>query len=288
MAPAPSPLSARNPAVQHLRRLFRRRSSRSEHGQYVVEGPTLVLEALASGVEVVEVYLDAGAPGGDALAEVVMRAEERGVPVRHLAPGVLGRIADAVTPQPAMAMVAGRPMSLDELVGRSRGGLVLVLAGIADPGNAGTLVRTAEAIGASGVVFGGTSVDPLSPKTIRSSAGSLFRVPVATPPDPHTAVAVLRDAGFTIVGATQSGDRPFDRYPWPDDVALVLGGEAKGLPTGLFGPADVMVSIPMAGQVESLNVAVAGSLLCFEWARRRSAWGYDAARYPPRTSTPLT
>jgi TrmH family RNA methyltransferase len=239
----------------------------------VVEGSTLVLEAFTSGAHVVEVYADEVAAARAEVTEVTRRAADLGVRVRLLAPGVIERISDTVNPQPVVALVEGRPRSVEELLVEVRGGLVVVLAGVADPGNAGTLVRTAEATGASGVVFCGGAVDPVSPKTVRAAAGSLFRVPVATASDPIVVVGQLRELGFTVVGATLGADHPFDRFRWPEDVALVLGAEARGLPAGVIGPQDVAVSIPMAGRVESLNVAVAGSLLCFEWARHRASWG---------------
>lgn len=261
-------LSAQNPKVQHLRRLIGRRKSRREHGQFVVEGPTLVTEALAAGSVVAAVFVDAdGNP--DTLAPTRIAAEQAGVPVHQLGPGVLARIADTVTPQPAVAIVEGRPLPLDALVSSERRGLVVVLAGVADPGNAGTVIRAAEAAGATAVVFTEGSVDPLGPKTVRAAAGSALRVPVVEGTEVAATVAALRGAGWRAVGTVATGATPYTGADLTGDVAVVLGSEAHGLPADVVAELDELVTIPMQGQVESLNVAVAGALLCFEHARPR-------------------
>lgn len=257
------PLGVRNPRVQRLRRLATSRRSRAEAGAFLVEGPTLVAEALAAPAVVVqEVFVEAGPSGGlDALDGL---GGLGGIPVTPVRPGVLDRVGDAATSQGVVAVAAipaPRPLPA--------AGPVLVLVGLADPGNAGTLVRVAEAADFGAVRFTAGSVDPWSPKSVRASAGSMLRVPVTCGGEAEAVLAEVQATGRRTIG-TRTADAPsYVDADLAGDVALVLGSEAHGLPTGLDAHLDGWVRIPMAGRVESLNVAMAGTLLCFEVARRR-------------------
>jgi TrmH family RNA methyltransferase len=269
----PEPLSAKNPRIAHLRRLSGRRRSRLEEGLFVVEGPVVVAEALAGGAALVEVFVDAGAlaasRAGSAVDRVVHEARDAGVAVRPVAAGVLDTVTDTVTPQGVVAVAERRTAPVDRLVGE---GAVLVLAGVADPGNAGTLVRAAEAAGAMGVVFCDGAVDPFGPKVVRAAAGSLLRLPVvevAAGASTIAALVALRSGGRRLV-ATQARDgRDPESVDLAAPVALVIGSEAHGLSPEVATLVDVAVTIPMAGAIESLNAAVAGALVLFEAARQR-------------------
>lgn len=256
----PEVLGPRSAALTHLRRLSGRRRARLEAGQFVVDGPTLVAEALEAGAGVVEVYVEPGAP-----AHVVDAARAAGVPVREVAPGALAKATSPVTPQPVAALAAFPAPPSEEVLR----GLVLVLVGVADPGNAGTLVRVAEASGASAVVSCADAVDLWNPKCVRASAGSLFRVPVVLAGDAHDALRRLRAAGMTIVATALDGAADLDDVDLRGDVAVLLGNEAHGLPHDVVAGADVAVRVPMAGRVESLNVAMTGTVVAFEAARQR-------------------
>jgi len=256
-------LVATNPKVQQLRRLVRRRSSRSDAGAFVVEGPVAIGEALRSGAEVDDIFLPVDGPAAllDPLRD---EAERLGIRVTAVAAGVLGGVADTVTPQPGMAVVRMAESTVDEL--GADAGLLVVLAGVSDPGNAGTLVRTAEAAGAVGIVALTGSVDLYSPKVVRAAAGSLLRVAVLTGATPADLDA-LRAGGVALVGTSADGD-VVDDVDLEGPLALVLGSEAHGIGDDVRGRIDRWASIPMAGRVESLNVAVAGSVLAFEVSRR--------------------
>ena len=143
-----------------------------------------------------------------------------------------------------------------------------MLAEVADPGNAGTLLRSAEAAGCAGVVCCG-GVDPFGPKTVRASAGAVFLVPVVEVAPARHALASVGDAGIRRVGLAAHGGVPLDEVDLVGPVAFVLGSEAHGLPDGLAAALDEVVTIPMAGRSESLNVAMAGTLAVFEAARQR-------------------
>jgi RNA methyltransferase, TrmH family len=265
-SPAPEVLSARHPTIQRLRRLSRRRSSRSDEGAYVVDGPVLVGDALDAGVALDEAVAEPDAP-----AALLDRLEAAGVPVRSVAAGTLARATDTTTPQPvaAVARLADAPVAA--VAGAAAAGpLALVLVGVADPGNAGTLLRSAEAAGAGAVFFCDGSVDPYGPKCVRSSAGSLFRLAVARDAPSATTLAALAERGVATVATLARGaDRAYDRADLAGPVAIVLGSEAHGLPAGVADRVDTAVTIPMAGRTESLNVAMAGTILCFESLRQR-------------------
>lgn len=257
-------LSAANPRMKRLRRLARDRAVRDHERAFVVEGPKLLDEALRAGVAVEAVFVERRA-GSDAL---VRRAEEAGAEVHELAPGGLRGVVTATTPQPVAAVARTPTVGIDEVLAAD---LLLVLVDIADPGNAGTLLRTAEAAGAGGVVVCSGAVDPFSPKCVRASAGAVFQVPVVAATDPAEVLEELGSAGRLRLAMVVEGGEPYDSVDLRGPTAVVLGGEAHGIPADLIPLVDRSISIPMAGRSQSLNVAMAGAVICFEALRQRRA-----------------
>jgi TrmH family RNA methyltransferase len=239
--------------------------ARREQGAFVLEGPRVVEAALDRGATLETVYL---APGADrAFAPLVERIQGAGIRIEHLKEGVLERISTTVTPQPALAVASQIARPLEELADE---GMLLVLVSVQDPGNAGTLIRSAEASGAAGVVCCGNSVDPHSPKVVRSSAGAIFGLAIAEGDDPVEVLAALGARGRRRIGTAARGGDPPDRIDLTGPIALVLGNEARGVPASLRDHLDAEVTIPVSGPaVDSLNVAMAGTVLCFEAARQR-------------------
>jgi TrmH family RNA methyltransferase len=219
----------------------------------VAEGSLLLAEAMAAGWPIEGVYVEEGG----AVPATVLAAR---VPVHELAPGVLAKVASTEQPQPLLAVVRRRVVTLDDLGPVT---FVVALAGIADPGNAGTILRSAEAAGADAVVLTTGSVDVTNPKVVRASAGAVFHVPTVE----GVPVSALANLGLPRWGASATGGVPYTEAPLDQPVVLVLGNEAHGLPLDL--DLDGVVSIPHAGRAESLNVAMAATLLCFEVARQR-------------------
>jgi TrmH family RNA methyltransferase len=175
-----------------------------------------------------------------------------------LAAGVIERVASTESPQPILAVVRIPPSSLD----LAAVGLVLVADRIADPGNLGTILRSAEAAGVDGVVLTAGSVDPFNPKVVRASAGALFRVPVL-----EAGLASVRAAGLRTIGTSSHRGCAHVDADLTGRIALVVGNEARGLPDD--AQVDEWVTIRHHGRAESLNVAMAATVLCFEAARQR-------------------
>ncbi len=271
------PLSARNPRITRLAKLARRREERTEQRAFVVEGPVLVAVALDSGAQVVDVYVDEEAVERPAVHAMLARLAAVTDPWVVPA-GTLDRVGDAVSSQGLVAVVRRDDPAWPDPGATD---LVLVLCDVADPGNAGTLVRAAAAAGAGAVVLAG-GVDPTNPKVVRASAGAVFGVDVVVAevgPAEVAAVEVaavealtrLRAAGYRILAAVVDGGTPHDEVDLDGPVAVVVGNEAHGLPDRVVQAADQAVTIAMAGPTESLNVAMAGTVICFEALRQRRA-----------------
>jgi TrmH family RNA methyltransferase len=225
----------------------------------IVEGRVALLDAVAAGWTIEAQFVD-----GD--AEPVMVA----APVHRLAPGVIERVATTDTPQPVIGVVSWREAE-PALI--ERAGFVVIAHEVSDPGNAGTLLRSAEAAGADLVVFTPGSVDVRNPKVVRASAGALFRVPVAV----DVPLASLPRADRTVWGTSSHHGVAHDLADLTGRLALVLGNEARGLPDD--APVDGWLTIEHQGQSESLNVAMAATVLCFEVSRqRRRATGTVTSR----------
>lgn len=198
--------------------------------------------------------------------EVVGAARSAGLEVLEVAPSVIRHLTSAVTPQGVVAVARFVDVAVDDLPGT---GLVPVLASVRDPGNAGAILRSADAAGAAGVVFTRDSVDVYNPKSVRASAGSLFHLPVARDVSVEETVGNLRERGARILAAASDGEVPMDRADLTGSVALLLGNEAWGLPSEVRAMADATVRVPIHGSAESLNLAAAATLLMFEAAHQQ-------------------
>lgn len=234
--------SARNPRLRAAAGLLRGRERR-EQGRHLAEGRSVVDEALAH-AEVLEVFVAPAQADLDAGA----------VPRLEVPDALIGRLSDAVTPAGVVAVVRtpdlGAPLP--------SAGVVMVLDGVADPGNVGTLVRTAAALGAAAVVLVGSSADPFGPKAVRASAGACYRVPVLRRAGLAGAAEELRATGRQVVGLAAGAGGPIAALAGRRDLALVLGSEAHGI-TDPTAP-DAWAHVPMPGGLESLNVAVTGGI----------------------------
>lgn len=252
--------SVRNPKVAAALRLHKR-AFRERDRAFLVEGSGAVEEAL-------------GRPGGvstlfcidpaDRLAE---RGPGSGAEVVHVSEGVMARLTGTVTPQGLVAVAPFVDVPLDDL--GSDLSCVALLHAVRDPGNAGTVLRSVDAAGGDAVLFSAGSVDVYNAKTVRSSAGSLFHVPVVRELDTPAAIDALRSRGVRVLAMDASAESDLHGLDLADPVAFVFGNEAWGLPDDVARLADAGVRIPIAGRAESLNLAAAATVCVFEWARQR-------------------
>jgi TrmH family RNA methyltransferase len=262
---ASAPLSSRSGRVKDARKLGRR-SARAERRLFLADGPKAVEGALGAAC-VVEVFVTP--PALEQYAALLAAAGR----VTVVDDRALASLSDSVTPAGVVAVCSFVDVGLGAAVEAARAGdgLLAICADVRDPGNAGTLLRTADAMGADAVVFAGHSVDAYNPKTVRASVGSLFHLPVAVVPDAATAVRTAREAGLTVVAAVGAGELVLDEALeiLAGPTAWLFGNEARGLPTALAGLADHRVRIPIRGRAESLNLATAAAICLYESARAR-------------------
>jgi TrmH family RNA methyltransferase len=259
--------SVRASRVQAVRRLTKR-TFRSRDRRFLAEGPQAVREALGSTGGVLELFAtrDAVVRNGD----IATAANAAGVEVQLVSGAVMAAMCQTVTPQGVVAVCPFLDVPLDEIA-RAQPKLVTVLADARDPGNAGTVVRTADAAGADAVVLAGASVDPYNGKCVRASAGSIFHVPLATDVEVATGLQTLREAGLRVLAADGNGAVDLDRAAddgWLDGpTAWVFGNEAWGLPASTLALADDVVRVPIHGRAESLNLATAAAVCLYASAR---------------------
>jgi RNA methyltransferase, TrmH family len=263
-----APLTAGNTRVKEVRKLSRR-SERTERRLFLADGPKAVEGAVERGVAV-EVFATLSA--AEQYAALVAAAPRSSL----VDDRALATLSDSVSPSGIVAVCTFFDVPVGEALGAAtrRGsdpGLVTIAADVRDPGNAGTLVRTSDALGVHAVVLAGNAVDIYNPKTVRASVGSLFHLPVAVERDPVAAVVSAQQAGLVVLAADGGGEVSLDDT---DDLvagptAWLFGNESWGLPPELAGLADHRVRIPIEGGAESLNLSTAVAICLHETARVR-------------------
>jgi TrmH family RNA methyltransferase len=255
-------------ARQLAKRAFRERGR-----SFLAEGPQAVREALGQPGVVTELFVTA--PGRARNPELADQAAAQGAPVHEIGGELMAELAQTITPQGVLAVCRFIDQALSAVTAAGPR-LVVVMANVRDPGNAGTVLRTADAAGADGVVFAAASVDPYNSKCVRSSAGSLFHLPVVAGHDLADALAGLRSAGLQVLAADGSASQFLDAPGGPDlarPTAWLFGNEAWGLPPELLKLADAVVAVPIYGKAESLNLAAAAAICLYASARQLRASG---------------
>ncbi|MET3963731.1 TrmH family RNA methyltransferase [Marmoricola sp. OAE513] len=261
-------LTSSSGRVKAARKLARR-NSRAEVRLFLAEGSKALTEALELPGCVVEVFatLDATA-ANDTLRDRVVAAD---LPWQEATDDAVASLAGAQSPQGIVAVCRFVDRPVEAVLG---GDVVVLCADVRDPGNAGTIIRTADAVGAGAVVLAGNSVDPYNDKTVRATVGSLFHVPIATGLDPFEAVATVQAAGYRVLAADGSGE--VDLFTGADltgKIAWLFGNEAWGLPEELAAVADHRVAIPIYGRAESLNLSTAAAVCLYASATGRRTLG---------------
>lgn len=241
-------------------RALSRRAARVKEGRFLVEGPQGVREAVAWRPDlVVDIYVDE--EGRARCSDIVAAAVEAGLYVHDVSREVLAQMCDTPSPQGILAVVKHPDVSLDEVLADGPR-LVVLLASVRDPGNAGTVLRGADAMGADAVLIGEASVDVYNPKVVRSTVGSLFHLPVVTDVPVLPTLTRLRDAGVVAYAADAAGSLPIGDADLTRPHVWVMGNEAWGLPQELRDACDEVVSIPLR-RAESLNLAMAATICLY-------------------------
>jgi len=256
--------SAANPLVKRMRLLGDRKHRRRE-GAFVVEGIQPVWQAVEAGADV-EVLVVAPDLLGTPAAGMVAAQEAAGVRVARLTGELFARVSARDGPSGLAAIVRARVLGLASLP-VAPGAVFVALHEIGNPGNLGTIIRTADAAGAAGVVLIGAAADPFDPAAVKASMGALFAVPVARAADPAEFFAWAAGSAVTVVTTSAKARTSFWDAGYPRPLALLLGTEGAGLPDDVLAAGDQQVRIPMTGTAESLNLAVAAGLLLYQ-ARR--------------------
>lgn len=252
-----------NPQVKAAAEL-KQKKYRQQQGLFLAEGLRTVEEAVASKTVVSIFYT---AIEDDRTRSVLEEAAAQQLKLYCVSDAVMKKIADTDTPQGIIAVCKMQNVTLDKLL--SKGEMLLVLDRVGDPGNLGTMLRTADAAGIGGVVLLKGCVDIYAPKTVRSSMGSLFHVPVVSGIGEDNFIAEAKDAGYELLVTSLEGADNLYKADLCGRIAFVMGNEAGGVSANLLERADKRVFIPMAGRAESLNVAMAAGVVMFEALRRR-------------------
>lgn len=253
--------STANQQVKQIIQFNKKGKHRNAQDVFVVEGTKMFLEAPRE--RIVKAYF----------SESYVKKQLRGklaedIPCEVVEDSVFGNMSDTQTPQGVLCLVKQCHYSLKELL-EKKNPLLLILENIQDPGNLGTMMRTAEGAGVDGVILSSGCVDMYNPKTIRSTMGSIYRVPFFLAKDLQEVLGELKKEGIRIFAAHLEGSRSYGGEDYTRGTAFLLGNEGNGLSPDLAACADTCIRIPMEGKLESLNVAVASAILLYEAYRQR-------------------
>jgi TrmH family RNA methyltransferase len=261
------PISSKeNSAVKYLRSLSDPKNRKKEHA-FIIEGTKMVEEALRDdqGVTMVVASPTIVQHHGKGILKL---AESRSVEIVWISERLMDTISESKTPQPVMAVVKMREYSEDELLAHGSK-LIVVVHQLQDPGNLGTIIRTSEAVGASGIAVTPNTVDPFNAKAVRASMGSILRLPLVLITDFAGFIRKCKQKGYQTAATVLTGEKTHFDVDLKKPTVVVLGQEGAGLPQDIMADVDLLVRIPMAETIESLNVATAAAVILYEAMRQR-------------------
>ena len=245
-----------------------RASRRKEDGVFITEGIRMFLEIPEERLLKILVSESFSEAHPELMTEVRRKQQLSGAELRTVRDEVFRKLSDTLTPQGILAVVRTFRYTQEEILDTEKG-LYILLENLQDPGNLGTILRSAEASGVSGVIMNGTCVDIYNPKVVRATMGACFRVKFCVVPDLSDTVRRIQQKGGAVYAAHLHGAVPYDQKDYTGISAFMIGNEAEGLSDRLTSEADGRIIIPMQGAVESLNAAMAATILMFEAARQR-------------------
>ncbi len=263
--------STNNNQIKNIMTLNKKARERKAQRLFVIEGIRAVAEVpgqLLHAIYYVEGFGDS--PEGCEFISSV-KAKAPNAIIEEVAKNVFNSMSDTVTPQGVLALVKMQEFSMEDVLGNGKKAPhIIILESLQDPGNMGTIVRTAEGAGVSGIIMNNTTVDIYSPKVVRSTMGSIFRMPHIIVSDLGETIEKLKsEHGISVYAAHLKGEKFYDEFDFTEPTAFMIGNEGNGLSDEMAGHASNYLKIPMEGQLESLNASVAASVLMYETLRQR-------------------
>ena len=255
--------SSGNKKIKDLAALIKKSNARKKYNAYIIEGIRMFKELKKD--EILDVFASESfeAENGEILSEIYPEYET-------VSDRIFESVSDTKTPQGVMAVVKRKEYTLEKILEkRDTSHSLLILDSLQDPGNLGTLIRAGEGAGITGIIMNETTVDIYNPKVIRSTMGSIFRVPFIYVKDLKEVIEKLYSKSINIYASSLEGAIEYDAPDYKKDIAFIIGNEAAGISKEVLDIVEDKVKIPMLGEVESLNAAVAGSILMYEAARQR-------------------
>lgn len=238
---------------------------RRETGCFLAEGVKLVETALQSGVQVERLFFCRQLSAWERAAQLVATAESMAVQCYEVSERVMRKISTEDNPQAICAVCRIPEYNMKEIIGRAQG-CIIVLDALQDPGNVGTIIRSADAAGCLGVLACSGTVDIFNPKTVRAAMGSSFHLPCVEMHDTAQAIALLKDAGYIVVYTAADGEYPVHEYDFPAKLAIIIGNEGNGVSEQAAALCDQSLAIPIWGKAESLNASIAASIVIYQYA----------------------
>ncbi|WP_425448189.1 23S rRNA (guanosine(2251)-2'-O)-methyltransferase RlmB [Dethiothermospora halolimnae] len=260
--------SSSNKTIKLVKSLHRKRNRWKEE-KYFIEGVRAVEETLDKGKNIDFIIFSDGLCEVNGGEDLLTRMEKKGHTIYHTTDKILGEISDTQKPQGIICVLNMENRSLDSVL-KKKDNFLILLDNLQDPGNLGTIIRTADAMGANGVVVTKGCVDIYNPKVIRSTMGSVFHVPIIMADSIDYVINVLRNNNITIIAAGLETTRFCYDEDFSKDFALIIGNEASGITDNVMKMCDSVVKIPMSGDAESLNAAIASAIIMYEANRQRT------------------
>lgn len=258
--------SNQNPIIKEVKSL-KIRKNREEKELYFIEGIRFVQEALDNSVDIEKILISDRLYENKGGEEIRERIRSGNFDIYHMTDKLFQEVSDTESPQGILAVVRSRRLQLEEVI--KKGSFFLVLDSLQDPGNMGTVIRTADASAVDGIIISRGCVDLYNPKVLRATMGSVFHVPVCYCDNLIEAIDILKNKGIRVLAAHLKGESYYFNTDMRENICVIIGNEANGISEEVAQKADMLVKIPMPGKSESLNASVAASLLMYEVVRQR-------------------
>jgi TrmH family RNA methyltransferase len=257
--------SSQNPLIKEIKSLNSRKN-RSKKGLFIIEGIKFFIEALNEEEKIIRIFMSEQFLSTSESKEILVKAAARNIKTYMLPDRLFKGISDTESPQGILAVIKAKHHNINQLP--AEGNLLIILEALQDPGNMGTIIRTADAAGFTGIVVSQGCVDIYNPKVLRSTMGSVFHIPLFFTNNLGETIQTLKSKGIKIYGTHLKGASNYFELDMRSDIAIVIGNESKGISDETAALADALVKIPMIGKAESLNASIAAGLLMYESVRQ--------------------